>query len=111
MKPRVYIETTIPSFYHEVRSEPEMVARRAWTREWWDNHRSPYVPVTSIAVIEELEAGNHPARQECLELLSSLPLLPVTEEVAGIVEGVRPAPRHAEESSRGCASLGVGLVP
>jgi len=25
-----YIETTIPSFYHEVRVEPEMVARRDW---------------------------------------------------------------------------------
>jgi len=33
---RIYVETTIPSFYHEVRSEPEMVARRNWTREWWN---------------------------------------------------------------------------
>ena len=37
MKPKVYIETSIPSFYHEVRSEPSMVARRDWTRQWWDN--------------------------------------------------------------------------
>ena len=36
MKPRVYIETTIPSFYHETRTEPEIVVRRKWTREWWD---------------------------------------------------------------------------
>jgi len=35
MKPRVYIETTIPSFYFETRSTPEMVARRQWTRHWW----------------------------------------------------------------------------
>jgi hypothetical protein len=34
MKPKVYIETTIPSFYHEVRTEPDMVARRQWTRQW-----------------------------------------------------------------------------
>jgi hypothetical protein len=27
-----YIETTIPSFYYEVRPEPDMVARRDWTR-------------------------------------------------------------------------------
>lgn len=32
MKPRVYIETAIPGFYHETRPEPEMVARRNWTR-------------------------------------------------------------------------------
>ena len=86
MKPRVYIETTIPSFYHEVRQEPEMMARRAWTREWWDKHRSRYIPVSSVAVIEELEGGHHPARQECLGLLASLPLLPVTADVADIVE-------------------------
>ncbi len=29
MKKRVYIETTIPSFYYENRKEPEMVARRS----------------------------------------------------------------------------------
>jgi hypothetical protein len=26
--PRVYVETTIPSFYHETRTAPEIVARR-----------------------------------------------------------------------------------
>ena len=32
-----YIETSIPSFYYEVRTEPTMAARREWTRNWWDN--------------------------------------------------------------------------
>ena len=50
MLAKVYIETTIPSFYFEVRIEPEMAARRGWTREWWDNHRDEYAPVTSIPV-------------------------------------------------------------
>lgn len=26
-KPRVYVETTIPSFYHEDRTDPDIVAR------------------------------------------------------------------------------------
>lgn len=29
---RVYIETTVPSFYHEVRPEPEMVAKKGSSR-------------------------------------------------------------------------------
>ena len=60
MKRVVYIETTIPSFCQEVRTEPEMIARRNWTREWWNNQREHYQLVTSIAVIEEFERGDYP---------------------------------------------------
>ena len=60
MKRRVYIEMTIPSFYFEVRPEPEIVARRNWTRQWWDNQRSDFNLVTSAAVMEELEDGEYP---------------------------------------------------
>ena len=86
MKPLVYIETSIPSFYHELRPEPEMAARRAWTREWWDNHRDRYLPVTSVAVIEELEAGTHPKKRDCLALVSRLPLLSIGDAVGDIVD-------------------------
>ena len=34
-KTRVYVETTIPSFYHEARTTPDILARRDWTRRWW----------------------------------------------------------------------------
>ena len=50
MKPSVYIEMTVPSFYHEVCTEPERIARRDWTREWWDKHRCRYDVFTSEAV-------------------------------------------------------------
>lgn len=51
MKKLIYIETSVPSFYFEVRAEPEMVARRNWTRQWWDSQRYYYQLVTSLAVI------------------------------------------------------------
>jgi hypothetical protein len=86
MKPRVYIETTIPSFYFEVRTEPEMVARRQWTREWWDARREDYAVVTSIPVLDELEAGDHPMKSDCLQLVSALPLLSIPDVITGIVE-------------------------
>jgi hypothetical protein len=54
MKPKVYVETSIPSFYHEVRTEPAMIARREWTREWWSNAIDQYLLITSIAVLDEL---------------------------------------------------------
>ena len=84
--PRVYIETTIPSFYHEVRPEPEHVARRAWTRTWWDEQRSRYELVTSEAVIDELESGDYPSKRETLRLIDGLPLLAVEPEVGEVVK-------------------------
>ena len=82
----VYIKTTIPSFYHEVRTEPDMVARRAWTREWWDEHRSRYDVVTSEAVIDELERGDHPVTERALGLVEDVDRLPIIPEIGEIVE-------------------------
>ncbi len=86
MKKRIYIETTIPSFYYEVRDEPEMIARRQWTREWWDKQREHYELVTSLAVIEELKKGNYPMKSKTLSLLSDVPILPIEDAIADIVE-------------------------
>jgi len=86
MRQRVYIETTIPSFYFETRSDPEMIARRAWTVAWWSDQRPHYELVTSFPVLEELERGDHPHKQQALALLADLPLLPVEGEIYDIVD-------------------------
>ncbi len=84
-KPRVYVETTIPSFYHEIRQEPEMVARRVWTREWWDEHRFDYEVFTSDAVVDELERGDFVIKQDALKLIEGLPQLEINQAIADIV--------------------------
>ncbi len=86
MKPKVYIETSIPSFYHEVRSEPSMVARRDWTRQWWDNASNQYSLVTSVAVLDEINRGDFPGKDEAIEMISSLPLIVVEPAIAEIVQ-------------------------
>ncbi len=86
MLPRVYIETSIPSFYHEIRKEPDMVARRNWTREWWNSHGAGYALVTSIPVIDELEAGDHPKKQACLRLIEGIAILPIAAPIDEIVD-------------------------
>lgn len=82
----VYIETTIPSFYFNQRTQPEMLVLAEWTRQWWDNYSANYELVSSIAVIEELSYGDHPQQAEKIELLNSVRLLPITQEVMEIVE-------------------------
>lgn len=86
MKPKVYIETSIPSFYYESRTEPDMVARREWTRQWWHRAADNYLLVTSEAVLEELETGDYPNKDMSLGLVDSLPLIPFEIEISEIVE-------------------------
>lgn len=86
MKKMVYIETTIPNFYYETRTEPEMIARKNWTREWWDNQSEHYQLVTSIAVIDELEHGDYPNQEQILDLVTDIPLLDISMEIHDIVE-------------------------
>ena len=82
----VYIETTIPSFYYESRTEPEMIARRTWTREWWDTQREHYQLVTSLAVIEELERGDYPNKETVIDLLKDVPILSISMAIRDIVD-------------------------
>lgn len=86
MKPKVYIETSIPSFYFETRTNAAAIARQEWTAEWWEMEREQYELVTSIAVIDELRATPSPKREQCLFLMSGITLLSITEEVIEIAE-------------------------
>jgi hypothetical protein len=82
----VYIETTVPSFYHEARTDAEAVARRNWTRKWWDGHSHDYDLATGVPVIDELRRGDYPGQQDAVALALSVPLLPVVPEVREIAE-------------------------
>lgn len=86
-KPRVYVETTVPSFYHEQRTAPATVARREWTQRWWDSAPERYELVTSPAVLDELAGGIPERSAKRLALTDSLPLLPVEPAIAEIVHG------------------------
>ena len=85
MTAKIYLETSIPSFYYETRPEPEMVARKVWTRQWWTEKRANYEVFTSEAVIDELSSGDYPNQTEVLNLVDSLQLLPIETEIAEIV--------------------------
>ncbi|MCC7335948.1 MAG: hypothetical protein IT422_12680, partial [Pirellulaceae bacterium] len=82
---RIYIETTIPSFYYEVRTDATLVARRQWTREWFDAAMDRDELVTSAAVLDELERGEFPGRADAIRMVSNLTPLQISDEIVGIV--------------------------
>ncbi|MFG0284629.1 MAG: hypothetical protein ACF8R7_09430 [Phycisphaerales bacterium JB039] len=78
---RVYIETTIPSYYFETRTSPQVIAWRDATRRWWDHYSHHYELVTSGFVVAELHRSPQPKSSQSLSLLDSVPLL---DEAAGV---------------------------
>jgi hypothetical protein len=59
MKPKVYLETTIPG-YLMARPSRDLVtaAHRQITREWWDTRRQDFDLFISQMVIDEASAGD-----------------------------------------------------
>ncbi|MBL7040706.1 MAG: type II toxin-antitoxin system VapC family toxin [Pirellulaceae bacterium] len=82
----VYIETSIPSFYHTLRTDPESVARMHWTRQWWQEYAAKSNLVTSAAVIDELQKGSSGKIEKRTSLLDDATVLPITEEVIEIAQ-------------------------
>ncbi len=82
--PSVYIETTVPSYYHETRSSPRIAAWRDVTRQWWDRHRRRYDLYTSRFVLAELARAPAPKGGRAHSLLKGVAVLdepPGLEEV------------------------------
>lgn len=98
MKPTVYLDATIPSFYYEDRPGTILQAWREITVAFWDRARDQYELYVSDETLRELLDTGYPEakRQQCLALVAPLPRLAVTPEVTDLAafyvrEGVMPS--------------------
>ena len=81
----VYIETTIPSFFHTARTDTRSLARQRWTQQWWDEVAPSFELHSSDAVIAELNRGTlEDLKNQRIELISDLKLLEISDEVMDI---------------------------
>jgi predicted nucleic acid-binding protein len=85
-KPIVYIETTIPSFYHDPRESQAVISRRVWTRRWWASAAAACDLITSEEVLLELSGGTGPLVPLRLAFLKGIPVLQVTPAVIETAE-------------------------
>ena len=97
MKPKVYVETTIPSYLTARKSNDILVAaHQQLTGEWWTLRRQNFGLFTSELVLEEAASGDTDAAGRRLAMLHGLPLLDLTAEVSRLaghflVSGLIPA--------------------
>jgi predicted nucleic acid-binding protein len=82
MKPTLYLETTIPSYY-TARPVRDVVAlaHQEITRTWWDNRLPLFDVYISPVVLEEARQGAPEPAQRRLEVLATFPVLEATPAI------------------------------
>ena len=96
MKPRLYLETTIPSYLvARPSADVRLLADQQATKEWWEQRRGDFDLFASHVVIAESGRGDVRLAAARLEVLRGVVLLdpsPAGEELAGrlLVEGIIP---------------------
>ena len=111
-KPRLYLDTSIPSAYWDDR-EPVRMAR---TREFWQQLPAYQVFVSAMTVSEAERHPDASRRTELLGLLRPFTVLPVTGEAEALADeyvgrGVFPLTARADAVHVAVATVhGVGNV-
>src|SRR6266851_899281 len=89
MKPRLYLETTIPSYRTSRPSRDLIIAsHQQITRDWWETRKGGFRLFISQLVIDEAGGGDPAAARERLKALQHLPLLDITPEVAELAAAI-----------------------
>ena len=80
MKPKVYLETTIPSYLTAWPSRDLIrAAHQQITREWW-SARSQFDLFVSQVVLDEVQQGDTEAARRRMESISGITVLEVSQE-------------------------------
>jgi len=98
MQPRIYLETTIPSYLTAWPSRDLVrAAHQQIIREWWAR-RGAFELYASRLMVQECQAGDPHAAADRLAALAVVPLLEQTPEAASLAEALLrgvPLPEQA----------------
>ena len=111
MAPRLYLETTIPSYLTAWPSRDLIVAaHQQLTKEWWARRRDAFEMYISQFVLDEATAGDAEMARQRLELLRPLPLLDITESVLQLASGLLQSGVIPAKAARDAAHIAISAV-
>jgi hypothetical protein len=101
MKPSVYIETTVPSYYTARPSRDVIVAgHQATTREWWEKRLQHFEVFISQLVLDEAAVGDPDFAARRLAVLKPFPLLDLRDNVSELAHDFVDAGPIAANAAR-----------
>ena len=111
MNPRLYVETTIPSYLTSRPSRDLIVAgHQQITREWWEKRRDAFQLYISQLVIDETSAGDPGAALERLRVVQDLPMLGITAEVGVLASGILESGIIPRKAATDAAHVAIAAV-
>lgn len=89
MKPKVYIETSIPSYLTaRLSNDLRVAANQNTTIEWWEARRPSFELFISEFVAAEAILGDSEIAQKRLEIIADLPGLSITDAVKTLAKSL-----------------------
>jgi predicted nucleic acid-binding protein len=111
MKPRLYLETTVPSYLTSRPSRDLIVAgHQQITRDWWEKRKGDFQIYISQLVIDEASAGDPVAARERLKVIQVLPLLDITPDVAELASSILASRKIPRKAATDAAHIAVAAV-
>ena len=111
MKPRIYLETTIPSYLTSRPSRDLVIAgHQQITRDWWEARRQSFQLFISQLVVDEASAGDAGAARERLKVIEAVPLLDITPEVAMLASNILASGRIPRKAAADAAHIAIAAV-
>ncbi len=102
MKPKVYIETSVVSYYTNHPNRDIVVAgRQQITREWWEASVHQFELYVSVLVLEEAGFGDTIEAKKRLETLKGIPILGISGEAEALANALLAGPipaNYAEDA-------------
>ena len=87
VKSKVYIETSVISYYAAHPSRDLIIAaNQQATQEWWRTRKNDFEIYVSQLVVQEASAGDREASTYRLEALENIPLLDILDEAVRLAE-------------------------
>ena len=89
MKPKVYLETTVISYF-TARPSRDIItaAHQQLTQEWWEGHGSNFDLFVSQIVLQEVHQGDEDAVRRRLEMIESVPEIEVNPEALSLAQAL-----------------------
>jgi predicted nucleic acid-binding protein len=111
MKPKLYIETTIPSYLVSMPSRDIIVAGHQQTTQlWWNLRKDNFDIFISQFVIDEVSAGDRVQAERRIKVIETFPQLDITDDVTRLAEALLLSKVIPPKAATDAAHIAVAAV-